>query len=99
MNEKSAALLGLARKAGKVAAGDSQVEAILAKGKGFLLVLATDAVRAQRKYTPVAARLGLPVVAFADKEELGKVLGMSPKAVVLVTDSGFAGALQAAQST
>ncbi|CAA7602539.1 50S ribosomal protein L30e-like [Acididesulfobacillus acetoxydans] len=93
MTEKVKALLGLARRAGKVASGDAQVEAMLKKGRGYLLLLAEDVPAAQKKYLQWARDCHLEVVIAGHKEELGLCLGLSPRAAVLILDQGFAGAI------
>ncbi|MHB1653941.1 MAG: L7Ae/L30e/S12e/Gadd45 family ribosomal protein [Desulfitobacteriaceae bacterium] len=91
------ALLGLARKAGKVASGDSQVEAFLKKGKGYLLILAEDALGTQKKYLRWAEDLKLPAFVAGNKEELGACMGLSSRAAVLILDQGFAKAISEAR--
>lgn len=93
MTDKEKALLGMARRAGKIASGDSQVEALLKKGKGYLLILAEDALGTQKKYSLWAKDLNLAVIAAGSKEELGACLGLSPRAAVLILDHGFAKAI------
>ncbi|MDR1961919.1 MAG: ribosomal L7Ae/L30e/S12e/Gadd45 family protein, partial [Gracilibacteraceae bacterium] len=90
MNAKVAALLGLARKAGKIAGGGSGTEALLKKRKGFLLVAAADAPNALKKYGAWTKDIGVPLIVEGNKRELGAAVGMSPLAVILVMDAGFA---------
>ncbi|MDI6813959.1 MAG: L7Ae/L30e/S12e/Gadd45 family ribosomal protein [Desulfitobacteriaceae bacterium] len=90
MNERMKSLLGLARRAGRLASGDAEVEAFMKKHKGFLLLLAEDAPGAQKKYLQWAEDLGLETVVVGRKEELGSAIGLSPRAAVLVLDQGFA---------
>lgn len=85
--------LGLARRAGKVVSGDSQVEAFLKRKKGCLLIIAEDAPGARKKYLNWATELKLPVIIDSNKQELGLTLGASPRAAVLITDEGFAQAI------
>jgi ribosomal protein L7Ae-like RNA K-turn-binding protein len=82
-------LLGLARRAGKIAAGDTAVEACLKKRKGALLIIAGDAPGSLKKYQQWAADLGIAVLNTGEKRTLGEALGLSPRAVVLVMDEGF----------
>lgn len=93
MTPKIKGLLGLARKAGKLSSGDSQVEALLKKKKGSLLIIASDAPGMTAKYVKWAEDLGLPVMVMGSKKELGLAVGLSPRAVILVTDKGFADAI------
>ncbi|MEA4901499.1 L7Ae/L30e/S12e/Gadd45 family ribosomal protein [Desulfitobacterium sp.] len=93
MIERIYSLLGLARRAGKITSGESQVEAMLKKGKGNLLILAEDAPGTHKKYTQWAGDLHIPVLVFGEKQELGKAIGLSQRSTVLVMDQGFAKAI------
>lgn len=87
------ALLGLARKAGKINSGESQVEALFKKGIGDLLIIADDSRGALSKFEKWSQELKIPIIIGGSKEELGLILGMSPRSVVLVADKGFAEAI------
>lgn len=93
MNPKIMSLLGLAKRAGKVYSGESQVEAMLKRKKGFLLIIAEDSPGAKDKYENWAKDLNIPVLSGGSKEELGLAIGLSPRAVVLIADRGFADAI------
>ncbi|AHF07518.1 L7Ae/L30e/S12e/Gadd45 family ribosomal protein [Desulfitobacterium metallireducens] len=93
MTERIYSLLGIARGAGKITSGESQVEAMLKKGKGSLLVLAEDAPGTHKKYSQWARDLNIPVLIFGEKLELGKAIGLSQRSTVLVMDDGFAKAI------
>ncbi len=98
MNTRILSLMGIARRAGKVATGDAQVEAMLKKGKGFLLIIAEDAQGAQKKYNQWASDLKLPVLVTGTKLEIGISIGLSPRSSVLILDQGFAKAILLARS-
>jgi ribosomal protein L7Ae-like RNA K-turn-binding protein len=83
-------LLGLAQKAGKLASGSAQVEALMKKKKGYLLILARDAPGLIKKFELWGQDEEIPVLILADKEELGRAAGSGPKGVMLVLDSGLA---------
>jgi ribosomal protein L7Ae-like RNA K-turn-binding protein len=85
--------LGLARRAGKITSGESQVEAMLKKGKGRLLILAEDAPGTHKKYAQWAEDLKLPVLITGTKLDLGIAIGLSPRSTVLIMDDGFAKAI------
>lgn len=93
MIERIYSLLGIARRAGKITSGESQVEAMLKKHKGDLLVLAEDAPGTHKKYTQWAEDLKIPVLIAGKKLELGKAIGLSQRSTVLVMDAGFAKAI------
>ena len=87
--------LGLAKRAGKVEAGDEGVTIAARAGKAKLILTAADAGRstcvradnsAQYAKCPVAS---LPYT----KDELGAALGRDTVGVAAVTDIGFAHAL------
>lgn len=90
--------IGMARRAGKIVSGESQVEAMLKKNKGLLLILAGDAPGVQRKYEQWAGDLKIPIIIIGTKQELGIALGLSPRSVILVMDDGFAKAILKARS-
>lgn len=89
-------LLGLAKRAQVLVAGDSWVEETLRTGKGKLLILAGDAGERQAAhYRRRAAEMGVEVLTQGDKTALGRAIGLSPRAVLLVTDHGFAEKIKA----
>ncbi len=98
MNTRIQSLIGLARRASKVATGDAQVEAMMKKRKGFLLIMAEDAPSAQKKYNLWAGDLKLPILVIGTKLELGHSIGLSPRSAVLILDQGFAKAILLARS-
>ncbi|MDA8227788.1 MAG: ribosomal L7Ae/L30e/S12e/Gadd45 family protein [Desulfitobacterium hafniense] len=93
MTERIKALLGFARRAGKVCSGDAQIEAMLKKGKGSLLILAEDSLGTHKKYIKWAEDLKLSVIIVGNKQELGLSIGLSPRAAILIMDQGFAKAI------
>lgn len=93
MLERIYSLLGLARRAGKITSGESQIEAMLKKRKGFLLILAEDAPGTHKKYGKWAEDLRLPVLILGTKQDLGTAIGLSPRSTVLIMDEGFAKAI------
>ncbi|MDD2234033.1 MAG: L7Ae/L30e/S12e/Gadd45 family ribosomal protein [Desulfitobacteriaceae bacterium] len=98
MIEKILSYLGMARRAGKIVSGEFQVETMLKKNKGQLLILACDAPSGQRKYEKWAGDHNIPVIIIGTKQELGIALGLSPRSVILVMDEGFAKAILKARS-
>jgi len=86
-------LLGLAQRAGKIYSGESQVEALLKKRRGCLLIIAEDSPKTLNKYGKWASDLGLPVIKTGNKEELGLSIGRSPRSVIIVDDPGFKDAI------
>ncbi|MDD2420756.1 MAG: ribosomal L7Ae/L30e/S12e/Gadd45 family protein [Heliobacteriaceae bacterium] len=100
MLTKIHALLGLARRAGKLVSGESAVEANLRNGKTKLLILAEDlSPLAAQKYQLWGRDLGIPVLTFGEKASLGLAVGQSPRALVAILDEGFARAINQVFST
>ena len=98
MNTRIQSLIGIARRAGKIATGDAQVEAMMKKRRGFLLIMAEDAPGVQKKYDQWAGDLKLPMLVMGTKLELGHSIGLSPRSAVLILDQGFAKAILLARS-
>ncbi|ABZ84845.1 ribosomal protein, l7ae family [Heliomicrobium modesticaldum Ice1] len=97
VTDKVHGLLGLARRAGKIAAGDSAVEANLKKQKVFLLLFTEDAsAGVVQKYSHWCGDLGIPTVTYGQKEVIGQAIGLSPRTLVAVLDEGFAKAIHKA---
>ena len=93
MLERIYSFLGLARRAGKITSGESQIEAMLKKRKGHLLILAEDAPGTHKKYQKWAEDLRLPIMIIGTKQDLGIAIGLSPRSTILVMDEGFAKAI------
>lgn len=88
------ALLGLARKAGKLVIGDRACRKVLAKGEAKLLVLAGDgSERTRRAFIELGVGACVPVCLLAGKEELGRQLGRDQVAVAAVTETSLARAV------
>ena len=91
--------LGLAAKAGKVTSGFDQVEAAVRKGNVKLLILSKDISRnTLSQLLDIGAKGGVDMpdaYSFATKEQLGKAIGKPDRAIVAVTDEGFADKLSA----
>lgn len=86
-------LLGLAKKAGRLAPGDTQAIQALRDGRAKAVFTASDAA-ANTQDRAKAAAAGIPCIQLpASREELGAALGMNSCAIVAVLDSGFASAV------
>ncbi|MGQ9557329.1 MAG: L7Ae/L30e/S12e/Gadd45 family ribosomal protein [Desulfurispora sp.] len=87
-------LLGLARRAGQLVSGDACVRQALERKQVRLLVLATDAApRTKKIYRQLASKAQVPLLELAVREELGALLGMTPRAVVAIKSDSLAGRL------
>ena len=77
-------LIGLARRAGRVAVGFDQVEAVLRAGKGGVLLVARDGAAGGRDKLRALAPT-LPVIELFDRAELGRAVGREEAVHVVVT--------------
>lgn len=93
-SRKVTALLGLARRARKVASGAEAVDWAVKRHAARLILSATDAsANSVAKSRSAAARVGVAWMQAMGKQELGAALGGGPRVCVAVTDPHFAGAL------
>lgn len=83
--------LGLAKRAGKLAAGEDAVLSALAAGKVRLVILAADAGESTVRRMEHRSQGRLPILYLAgEKTALGQALGWEQCAVAAVTDLGMA---------
>jgi len=89
---KALSLLGLAKKAGRVAVGGEAVSGALYQGTARVVLTASDAAKnTLRRLTPYpdVRHIALPY----PKEELGAAVGYQSCSILAVCDAGFAKAL------
>ncbi|MDA8205541.1 MAG: ribosomal L7Ae/L30e/S12e/Gadd45 family protein, partial [Thermaerobacter sp.] len=94
--------LGLAKRAGRLAPGDSQVRRALQENRARAVVVAEDAGHSvRRRYESWTDERAIPLVVLGTKMELGVAIGMGPHAVMAVTQKSLVkGLLEAiAEST
>ena len=94
VRERIAGYLGIAQRAGKIAAGDAAAADALVRKKAFLLVLAEDAAAQVKAELTELAGDQLPVLYWPDKVELGRIVGKSRRGAIAVLDEGFARAIK-----
>lgn len=93
--DKILSFLGLARKAGKLVAGDALCESMLVKHKVRLVILAADASdRTKRRFEALCLEHRTPIAVYGEKTEIGGLLGRDAYAVAAVADEGFATRIQ-----
>lgn len=93
-------LLGLACRAGKIVCGEYAVAKYLKKKRVPLLFLAHDgSPSVQESYRRIAETKEIPVIDIFSKVELGQAVGKSQHVVVLLTDRGFARAIEKVTNT
>ena len=93
--EKIFGLLGLAHRAGFIAAGAMQTERALLSGRCKLLLIAADAAdETQKRLEKMTTETGTPMFRALSKLQLGMAVGKSPKAALAVNNIGFASSLR-----
>ncbi len=92
--QKLVALLGLARRAGKLAIGFSAVEKLVRRGKAPLIIVASDMGASQMhkvsRWEPLRGTLSDVL----NSEEMAQALGREKLSVVGVSDVGFVKGIQ-----
>ena len=91
--KKIAGYLGIAQRAGRVAAGDAMAKDSLVKGKSFLLIIANDAAPKVKEELMALADEDVPVLIWPDKYDLGLIIGKSRRGAVSLNDEGLAKAI------
>lgn len=92
--DKVLSYLGLAKKAGKLVAGEFLTEKSIYEKKAFLVIVATDASdNTKKKFADRCNFHKVPIVYYKTKEELGAATGKAIRASMAVTDEGFKNAI------
>lgn len=87
-------MIGLAMKAGKVAAGEFAVEKSVKEGKAFLVVIALDASdNTKKKFRDMCTYYKVETAEAMTKERLGHAIGREQRACISINDSGLAKAV------
>lgn len=90
MSDKIYSFIGLARKAGAVALGESLAEQAVKRQKAFLVLVTFDASdNTLRKIETALYGSNIPMIRFGQKDRLGQMLGKSFLSVIAITDEGF----------
>ena len=90
-------LLGLCKRANKLAAGEVAAEqAVRSKQMPvYLLILAEDApANTKKKFRNSAAYYEIPLIEIGQKEDLGRAIGADLRSIIAITEEGFAKKLQ-----
>lgn len=88
---KVLSLIGLATKAGKTASGEFLTEREVKSGKAALVIVAGDASEnTKKKFRNMCDYYKVPIYFYEDKDTLGHAMGKEFRAMVAVTDAGFA---------
>jgi len=90
-SERIYSFLGLAKKAGKLFSGDDTCERLIKSKKARLTIIAVDSSpNTSKKFTDKSYAVGIPLKVFGTKELLGRYTGKEIRAVLVITDEGFA---------
>ena len=93
--DKTAGLIGLAMKAGRLVHGETACENAVRKEQACLVILAKDASgNTEKKFRDKCSWYRIPLTVCFDKAGLGRMIGKEQRAVLAVTDPGFAEAIQ-----
>ncbi|MBR3290541.1 MAG: ribosomal L7Ae/L30e/S12e/Gadd45 family protein [Clostridia bacterium] len=98
MNDRVTGLLGLARRAGKVAVGYDAALSAVRDGKGFIGLCACDlSPKSRKEWLFSVSPTSVPIRTLPlTKDSLGAVLGVhKPVGIITVCDEGFARAIGA----
>ena len=91
MQDRVLMLLGLAARAGRVAAGGFSAEEAVKSRKARLVLIAEDAkTNTAKKFTDKCTFYKIPFRFYGTKEALGRAVGREERACVAVIDRGFA---------
>ncbi len=95
MEKQVASLLGLAQRAGKLAAGDDAVLMAMERKKSFLVLIAEDSSDNSRALlSKKAQRYKMNYYFYGTKMEFGMAIGKSPRAAVAILDKNFAAGIE-----
>ncbi len=84
-------MLGIGKKAGKVASGEYKTEESIKSGTSSLVIICEDASQnTKKKFTNMSTYYEVPYVMYGTKEEIGHAIGQEFRAVVSVNDTGIA---------
>ena len=93
-NDKILSMLGLAAKGGNLVSGEFQTDKAIKEGKAHLVIVATDASDNTKKdFSDACTFYRVPYRERGTKEDLGRSIGKEYRAMVAVTDEGFAKAI------
>jgi ribosomal protein L7Ae-like RNA K-turn-binding protein len=91
MADKIYSFIGLAKKAGRLAAGEEACEKALKSGKTCLLIVSEDAsLNTVKKFLDICAYRNIGMMRFGEKELLGKFTGGNLRTVIAIKDRSFA---------
>ena len=88
-------LVGIAKKAGKVASGEFQTEQAVKSGKAGLVIVSEEASEnTKKKFRNMCGFYRVPVFVYGGKEQLGTAIGCEFRASLAVTDEGLSRSIE-----
>ena len=88
-------LVSIAKKAGKIAAGEFQTENAVKSGKASLVIVSEEAsANTKKKFRNMCTFYEVPVFFYGGKVELGAAIGCEFRASIALLDPGFASAVE-----
>ena len=88
-------LIGIAKKAGKIAAGEFQTENAVKSGSAGLVVISEEASEnTKKKVRNMCAFYEVPIFFYGTKVQLGAAIGCEFRASLAVTDEGLSDAIK-----
>ncbi|KXG76925.1 putative ribosomal protein YlxQ [Fervidicola ferrireducens] len=83
-------LLGIARKAGKVIAGQEAVERAVLSKKVCLVIISEDAsFNTKDKFISICKSRGINCIIYGTSDVLGKSIGKEARKIIGITDKNF----------
>lgn len=88
-------LVGIAKKAGKIAAGEFQTENAVKSGKASLVIVSEEASdNTKKKFRNMCTFYEVPILFYGEKEALGAAIGCEFRASLAVLDAGLSKAIE-----
>ena len=92
--QKICGLIGLATKAGKIAAGsEACIEAIEKRSTKLILIAVDASERTKKLFQEKCKSFSIPIYEMLSIEELSKAIGKPNKAVIGIKEKGFSEAI------
>jgi len=94
-NDRILSMIGLAERSRNVVSGEFSTDKAIKDGKARLVIAGRDASDNTKKaFRNSCAYYRIPYYEYATKEELGHGMGKELRAVLAITDEGFAGSIK-----
>ncbi|MFV0479713.1 MAG: L7Ae/L30e/S12e/Gadd45 family ribosomal protein [Anaerorhabdus sp.] len=94
MNNKIYGLLGMAKKAGKTAIGDTAIEMIRSQDAKLVILSKDCSERTKKQVNDKCNTYHIEILEIEQSEVLSSAIGRSSVAFVAICDSGFAEAIK-----